>query len=81
MDRRRAGPVARRCQAVHTGSVAAALSPGADALLDLWRRLRDGGRTLLSYDPNIRPALVGSRAGAVARAEALRCGLARGQGK
>lgn len=57
--------------AVHTGSVAAALSPGAEALLDLWRRLRNEGRVVLSFDPNIRPALVGSRAAAVARTEAF----------
>jgi len=54
---------------VHTGSVAAAISPGADHVLDLFARLRSEGDTVLSYDPNVRPALVGTRAEAVARAE------------
>ena len=58
-------------RAVHTGSVAAAISPGADALLALWQRLHAEGRVVLSFDPNIRPALVGERAAAVARAEAF----------
>lgn len=56
---------------VHTGSVAAALSPGADALLALWSRLRDETTVVLSFDPNVRPALVGPRPQAVARAEAF----------
>ncbi len=55
--------------AVHTGSVAAFLPPGADALLALWERCRSEGELLLSFDPNVRPALVGSRDGAVARVE------------
>jgi fructokinase len=58
-------------RAVHTGSVAAAISPGADALLALWQRLHADGRVVLSFDPNIRPALVGERSAAVARAEAF----------
>lgn len=57
--------------AVHTGSVAAAISPGADALLALWRGLRTEGRLVLSFDPNVRPALVGERSAAVARVEAF----------
>ena len=56
---------------VHTGSVAAAISPGADALLALWQQLHSDGRVLLSFDPNVRPALVGERSVAVARTEAF----------
>ncbi|MBA2560881.1 MAG: carbohydrate kinase [Propionibacteriales bacterium] len=56
-------------RAVHTGSVAAFLAPGADALLRLWQRTRRQGQLLLSFDPNVRPALVGERDDAVARVE------------
>lgn len=59
------------CRAVHTGSLAAFMAPGADAILRLWDRIRDEGRLLLSLDPNVRPALVGPRADAVARLERL----------
>jgi fructokinase len=55
--------------AVHTGSVAAFLAPGSDALLALWERSRAAGELLLSFDPNVRPALVGARDEAVARVE------------
>lgn len=54
---------------LHTGSVAAAISPGADLVLDLFTRLRSAGETVLSFDPNVRPALVGPRDEAVARVE------------
>jgi fructokinase len=59
------------CRAVHTGSLAAFLLPGADAILRLWERCRAEGELLLSLDPNIRPALVGPRPAAVARVERL----------
>jgi fructokinase len=55
--------------AVHTGSLAAFLAPGADAILARWRRWHAEGNLLLSFDPNIRPALVGLRAEAVSRVE------------
>jgi fructokinase len=54
---------------VHTGSLAAAISPGAEVLLELIERMHADGARLLSYDPNIRPALVGSREDAVDRTE------------
>ncbi|MFE4214037.1 carbohydrate kinase [Streptomyces sp. NPDC056844] len=52
---------------VHTGSVATALEPGADTVLDLVRSLRDAAT--VSYDPNVRPALMGDHLRAVRRAE------------
>lgn len=55
--------------AVHTGSLAAAFPPGADAVLRSVQRWRAERRVLVSYDPNIRPNLVGSREGAVDRVE------------
>jgi fructokinase len=59
------------CRAVHTGSLAGFLRPGADAILRLWERRRSEGRLLLSFDPNVRPDLVGPRRDAVARVERL----------
>jgi len=55
------GPV----RAVHTGSIALFLEPGGTAVLDTLRGA--AGRVLVSVDPNIRPALVGDHATAVAR--------------
>lgn len=42
--------------ALHFGSIAATLEPGATAVADLVDRHR--GRALISYDPNIRPSLI-----------------------
>ena len=56
-------------QYLHTGSLATALLPGADAIVGLLERLHADGRCLLSYDPNIRPGLVGEREDAVRRVE------------
>ncbi|MEV5160861.1 MULTISPECIES: carbohydrate kinase [unclassified Streptomyces] len=64
------GPVgqpAKPPQHVHTGSVATVLEPGADTVLDLVRSL--GTNATVSYDPNVRPALMGDRTRAVRRAE------------
>lgn len=55
--------------AVHTGSIGAALDPGATAVERLLSEVR--GRVLTSFDPNVRPALMGERAAAVARVERL----------
>lgn len=52
---------------VHIGSIAAVTAPGAEAVLGIVERLR--GRASVSYDPNVRPALMGERAGAVRRVE------------
>jgi len=54
---------------LHTGSLALALEPGAAAVVDLVRRTSNNGSALISFDPNIRPALVGDRTSAVQRIE------------
>ncbi|MFH8839172.1 carbohydrate kinase [Streptomyces sp. NPDC017868] len=52
---------------VHIGSVAAVTAPGAATVLAEAERLRD--RATVSYDPNVRPALMGEHSAAVARVE------------
>lgn len=52
---------------VHLGSIGAVQPPGAAAALEVAARLRESAT--VSYDPNVRPALLGERAGAVARVE------------
>lgn len=54
---------------VHVGSVAAFLSPGADRVEDIVRTLRP--HATISFDPNIRPALVGPSSEARKRFERL----------
>lgn len=54
---------------LHTGSIAAVRQPGAGAVLDALRAA--SGRTTVSYDPNVRPALMGDHAVAVAGVERL----------
>ncbi|WP_019818779.1 carbohydrate kinase family protein [Saccharomonospora saliphila] len=56
-------------RAVHTGSLALALPPGADVLARWFTECR--ARHVTSLDPNIRPALAGCRAGYRQRLEAL----------
>lgn len=41
---------------LHTGSIAATVEPGGTAVVDTVRRIRDAAT--VSYDPNIRPALM-----------------------
>jgi fructokinase len=53
---------------VHTGSIAALLEPGATDVARLASSLRQ--RALLTFDPNVRPALLPSREEARARVEA-----------
>ncbi|MGA5821039.1 carbohydrate kinase family protein [Kitasatospora sp. NPDC094028] len=53
--------------AIHLGSIGAVAEPGAAAVLALVERWR--GRAPVSYDPNVRPALMGERAEAVRRVE------------
>lgn len=44
---------------VHTGSLATGIQPGAGVLADWLRRLRRQGDVAISYDPNIRPTILG----------------------
>jgi fructokinase len=52
---------------VHIGSIAAVAAPGAAATLALAESLR--AQATVSYDPNVRPALMGDRTTAVERVE------------
>jgi fructokinase len=56
-------------RAIHTGSMAASIEPGASRILDWWSSHAARGDVVLSFDPNIRPAIAGPRADAVTRAE------------
>ena len=51
----------------HTGSIGAALQPGADQALDALRRLKP--RCMVSYDPNVRPQIIGPADGVRALTE------------
>ncbi len=53
--------------AVHTGSVAAAIEPGASHVLELFARA--GAGILRSFDPNVRPAITSDRAETLQRVE------------
>jgi fructokinase len=57
-------PTAR---ALHTGSIAAFLAPGGEAVLELVHQAR--GSLTVSYDPNARPVLMGSAGPARERVE------------
>jgi fructokinase len=50
-------PVETRC--LHTGSLATVLAPGNANVVDLLDREHERGRVTISYDPNVRPALLG----------------------
>ena len=52
---------------VHVGSVAAVTEPGADTVLGMLEALHPAAS--VSYDPNVRPALMGEHASAVRRVE------------
>jgi fructokinase len=54
---------------LHTGSLAAAIEPGADAVLRLAQGLQAAGDVVVSFDPNVRPDLVGPRSAAVERVQ------------
>jgi fructokinase len=55
--------------ALHVGSLAMLVEPGAAALHRLVERVRPAAT--ISYDPNVRPALMGDRSAAAARVERL----------
>ncbi|MFJ4675384.1 carbohydrate kinase [Kitasatospora sp. NPDC088783] len=57
-----------RTRHVHLGSLASVQEPGAAVARRLLREARAAGATV-SYDPNVRPGLVGERAAAVAAVE------------
>ena len=54
--------------AVHTSSIAAVLDPGAATVTEVLRRSRE--TSTISYDPNIRPTLMGGPAAVRERVEA-----------
>lgn len=54
-------------KALHTGSIAAFLQPGGDAVLDLVSAA--AGTVTVTYDPNARPRLMGDAAAARTRME------------
>jgi len=56
-------------RAVHTGSIAATLAPGGDDVLRLIEAAH--GQSLVSYDPNARPALMGDPRTALERIERI----------
>ncbi|MET0843495.1 MAG: carbohydrate kinase [Mycetocola sp.] len=62
-------PELHRAAHVHTGSIAAFLSPGAETVRNFLESLPFGVTT--SLDPNIRPALIGSHAEALHTFETL----------
>ena len=53
-------PLGSEIRCLHTGSLATVLAPGDAAVLDMVKREHDRGRVTISYDPNVRPALLGS---------------------
>ncbi len=53
--------IPERTAVLHFGSIASWTSPGAARVIELGRRMRDRGDVLVSYDPNIRPSLLGDR--------------------
>jgi len=64
-------PIAPACfpKVLHTGSIASFLEPGASAVKKLLQHCRE--ECTITYDPNIRPALLGSHAEAQAIFEGL----------
>jgi fructokinase len=62
-------PVPDHVDVVHTGSLALLIEPGASVLTGWLQRLRDRGRVVISFDPNIRPGLDVDRAAALRRVE------------
>ena len=58
------------CSAIHTGSIAIGIEPGADAIAE-WVATQSARGAFVSLDPNVRPALVLGRPGYLERLEAL----------
>jgi len=62
-------PIETRC--LHTGSLATVLAPGGHSVVDLMEQEHKRGRVTISYDPNVRPALLGDAAQARPEIEQL----------
>jgi fructokinase len=62
-------PLPTPCTLIHTGSIAATVQPGARAVHSAFSTAPAG--TLLSYDPNVRPGIMGSRTDVVRAVEDL----------
>jgi fructokinase len=58
-------------RSVHTGSIAAVVEPGGSAVAETVRALRPSAT--ISYDPNVRPQLMGNREDALERIESIVC--------
>jgi fructokinase len=56
---------------IHTGSLASWTEPGATVIADQLRRRRAEQPVVISYDPNIRPALLADHGAALAQVEAM----------
>lgn len=56
---------------IHTGSLASWIEPGAGVIADQLRRRRDRQPVVISYDPNIRPALLPDHDAALAQVETM----------
>ena len=52
-------------EVLHFGSIASWTPPGAERIAELVGELRATGRVLISYDPNVRPLVIGPRGRAV----------------
>ena len=63
------GKLNRDTRVLHFGSIASWTPPGAARIAELVRAIRARGGTLISYDPNVRPAVIGSRERAVGLVE------------
>jgi fructokinase len=63
------GRVDRDTRVLHFGSIASWTPPGAARIADLVRTIRGRPGTLISYDPNVRTTVIGSREAAVERVE------------
>jgi fructokinase len=75
-DAELAGAPAPATRAVHTASVASWTPPGAAAILGLLTRGRAAGM-LVSYDPNVRPPLLGGESRAIISAMISQAGLVK----
>jgi fructokinase len=63
------------CAAVHVGSLGTVTAPGAEGVLDLAARARAAG-LVVSYDPNVRPTVLGDVADAWQQVRRLAAGAA-----